>query len=125
MKRVATVLAAVVVASLAVWRQAKVEQLVAEQRHAIADLQREMEFQAVCLAQRDVLREDRRRIAEASVLPAEVASLRAQQRRSKRDGASVRMFSLQRLRDAYDSVWADYHASGKWTALSGGGTAAK
>lgn len=128
MRRVVPVLviaAAVAVGAYAKRRMDALECRVAEQRHAIAELRGEMEYQAARLAERDVRREEMRRNAESLHCPPEIARLRAAQRKAERAGLSESMFRLAQLRAAYDSVWADFDALGKWAAPSGGGTPAQ
>ena len=130
MRRVVPVLVVAVAAAVAFGAYAKrrmdaLERRAADQRHAIAELLGEMEWQATRLAERDVRREEMRRNAESLHCPPEIARLRAAQRKAERAGLSERMFSLARLRAAYDSVWADFDAPGEWAAPSGGGTTAQ
>lgn len=122
MRYVVMVLAAVAgigFGAYTVHRMDAADRLAAEQRKAIAELLIEMEFQAVRRAESDVRREAMLRNAESSHYPAEIARLRADQRKAERVGLLEGMFALYDLRTAYDSVWADFYA-GRWSAPSGG-----
>lgn len=112
MRHVAMVLVAVAVIGFGAYtvrRMDAADRLAVEQRQAIAELRGEMEFQAVRLAERDVRREAMRRNAETLCWPAEIARLRAAQRKSERDGSAASLFSLEPLRAVYARVWADYY----------------